>query len=119
MNTKKKKFYDIVGGPNRDAIFDACKYAKDKNVVFPLEFKVSTGYTGHPDEPEAAYVLMKAKNFSIYSIEHEDGSGQSFNLKGHLEIEVYLEHHTVPSWRPRYFEAYYNTKTRKGHICFD
>ena len=53
------------------------------------------------------------------SIEHEDGSGQSFNLKGHLEIEVYLEHHTVPSWRPRRFEAYYNTKTRKGHICFD
>lgn len=30
--------YLIFGGPNRDTLFDACKYAHDKDAVIPIFF---------------------------------------------------------------------------------
>ena len=37
MNTKKEKYYDIVAGPNKDALFDACKYAFSKTARLEVE----------------------------------------------------------------------------------
>ena len=42
MNTnQKEKYYDIVNGPNKDALFDACKYACVKGANIPISFDVA------------------------------------------------------------------------------
>ena len=44
MNTKgikiKERSYEIVNGPNKDTLFDACKYAYSKTTKFAIDFGV-------------------------------------------------------------------------------
>ena len=107
-NQKKENYYDIVNGPNKDALFDACKYACVKDVSIPISFDVTAGYTMPKDHPGCAYIIMPTSDFRIISIENEDGSGESFNLHGYVKR----------SGIQCRFKAYYNTKHRKGSISF-
>ena len=76
-----KKYFNIIGGPSRDLLFDACKYACAQDGAFvPIRFKVVWGYTMPPDDPGCAYVGMPVERVRIIEIAHADGSGQSFNL---------------------------------------
>ena len=114
MNTNEKRDYEIVGGPNRDVLFDACKYAYDKYVRFSVSFTVAIGYTMPKSDPRAAYVPMEVSDFKICGIEHEAGSGESFNLKGYCRAKLDLTSES----RTYNFKAWYNTKTREGTISF-
>ena len=114
MDTNKRE-YDIVGGPNRDVLFDACKYAYNKNVKFSVEFTVAIGYTMPKDDPRSAYVPMEIGDFKVCGIEHEDGSGESFNVHGYCRAKVNLSAES----RTYNFEAYYNTKNREGRIILN
>ena len=107
------KLFKISSGPNRDTIFDACKYAYDKNVVIPLEFGVTGEYYPLPNE-STSLTLIVMQNVHVRSVEHEDGSGHSFMLRGWCEVIT-----PKASWRTRHFRAYYNAKNRTGHIEFD
>lgn len=119
MNTKKneikKRYYEIISGPSKDALFDACKYAYSKATKFAINFGVAGGYTMPRNHPECAYVPMEMHDVLIFGIEHEDGSGDSFNIHGLCKAVLYGVSTEVKSYK---FKAYYNTKTRSGIIVF-
>ena len=75
--------YLIFGGPNRDTLFDACKYAYDKDAVTPIFFGVAEGYTAPLSDPGCAYAALEMSVTKINGISHEDGSGVSFNIRGY------------------------------------
>ena len=118
MDTKKSEGRDfaIVGGPNKDMLFDACKYAYSKSTRVGVEFSVVAGYTTPIDDPGCAYVLMSISDMKITGIEHEDGSGESFNLIGYCRVSLSPLGNSV--LEPYKFNAYYNAKSRKGSISF-
>lgn len=120
MDTTKqarKRHYEIEGGPNKDMLFDACKYAYDKHAKIPIDFAVALAYTRPKSDPGCIYIRMKIANIVISGIEHEDGSGESFNLRGYCsaDLETISGNATLI---PYEFEAYYDSKRRKGHITF-
>ena len=114
MNTKgiKERSYEIVNGPNKDTLFDACKYAYSKTVKFAIGFGVAAGYTMPRNHPGCAYVPMDMSNVTICGIEHEDGSGESLIIHGFCKAAL---HGSSESYR---FKAYYNAKNRTGTIVF-
>lgn len=123
MDTKmneavEKKCYDIIAGPNRDALFDACKYAFSKSVKFSIGFSIAMGYTMPKDDPRCAYIALDITDVKICSIEHEDGSGDSFNLSGFCMADLESSGKINKSFKPYKFDAYYNAKKREGHIAF-
>ena len=108
MNTerlviKKGDDYQIVDGPNRAMLFDACEYAfSDSRLEFSFALKTN---------------LFEIRNWRIWSISHEDGSGHSFNLRGICEVD----HRLAPGgtlFKPVRFEAYYDTGKRTGTLIF-
>lgn len=119
MNTEKteEKYYSIESGPSKAELFDACKYAYSSNAKVGIDFHVAVGYTMPVDHPGCAYIRMKIKDLVIYGIEHEDGSGESFNLRGWCRADL-ASFGEVAAYTPYRFEAYYNTKTRDGRIRF-
>ena len=122
MNTKKtetkEKYYDIVSGPNKDALFDACKYAYSKTAKLTVEFAVAIGYTMPKNDPGCAYIAMAITDIMIYGIEHEDGPGESFNLHGYCKADLNSLGGNNVTYKSYRFKAYYNSKNRKGCITF-
>lgn len=117
MNTKgEDRSFDIVGGPNKDMLFDACKYAYNKSTKVNVDFSVAAGYSMPVDDPGCACVLLSLSDIMITGIEHEDGSGDKFNLVGYCN--AYLEPFGKPNFKWYDFKAYYNAKNRKGWITF-
>ena len=119
MNTKrtetKECYYGIVNGPDRDTLFYACKYAYSKTTKFAIDFEVVAGYTTPQNHPERAYVPVGMSDVAIHGIEHEDGSGESFNIHGVCKATL----HRSPDGAKFYkFKAYYNAKNRAGTITF-
>lgn len=112
MNTK---VYQVINGPSRDRLVEAFKYAYDEKTEVPVDFGVVFRQVS-----ERSFVLLKTKDFRILSLQHEDGSGQSFNIEGYCQVSFLdptkYAHLVLASRR---FKAYYNTATRKGTIKFD
>ena len=113
--TKKKQF-DIVDGPSKDALFDACKYAYSRNAKLEVKFTVAMAYTMSVDNG-GSYWPMKIENITICGISHEDGSGEKFILNGYCRADMRLCPGNV-IYTPYRFDAFYNAKTRKGFISF-
>ena len=113
MNTNGKN-YDIVSGPSRDMLFDAFKYAYDKTAIVQVQFDIAIGYSN--TNSGMGYYKMKSKDFKIVSIEHEDGSGYSFNLRGYCSADTRFRARDAVEYATYKFKAYYNAKTRKGYI---
>ena len=121
MVTETKRKYDIVDGPSKDTLFDSCKYACSKNGSrVTVDFRVAIGYTMPVNDPCCAYVPMAIKNIRIMGIEHEDGSGESFNLTGYCDanLESYRGTKEV-DYKPYSFKAYYTSKRRHGFMVFE
>ena len=114
MNTNGRS-YDIVNGPSRDMLFDAFKYAYDKNAAVTVQFDIALGYVN--SNSGIGYYRMKSKDFKIVGIEHEDGSGFSFNLRGYCSADTRFRARDVVEYTTYKFKAYYNAKTRKGYIA--
>ena len=122
MNTKKAtddRYYEIVSGPNTDKLFDACKYAYDKTSIVAIDFSIAVGYTMPKDHPGSAYIPMSITDIVITSVEHEDGSGESFNLHGYCKADLRTLNKAYADYKPYRFKAYYNTKHREGCISFE
>lgn len=117
MDTKKRRQFEIIDGPNKDALFDACKYAYNSDSTIAIDFTVALGYTMPKNHPAAACVPMSITDITIVGIEHEDGSGKSLNLKGYCKADL-NSFGTDPNYVSYRFEAYYNTKKREGIITF-
>lgn len=102
MNIKKVSM-DIIGGPDKLALIAALSAAYDKNnPVFPgFKVRLSTQLD------RSNFIRLK-----IIGICHEDGSGQSFLIKGFIAPDqefVSLRNYSN-------FEAYYNAQKRSGKI---
>lgn len=116
MNTKKiERSYDIVNGPSKDLLFDACKYAYSKIAKIGLDFAVSAGYTMPRHDPSAAYTPVSMTDVVIGGIQHEDGSGENLNIHGFCKV---APRRGAEETKYCGFRAYYNTKTRNGRITF-
>ena len=107
--------YLIFGGPNRDTLFDACKYAYDKDAVIPIFFAVAESYTAPLNGPICDYTALEMDVTSICGISHEDGSGVKLIVDGYCiaKFSNSLNGRTTCSFR-----AFYNTKTHEGQISF-
>ena len=106
--------YKIEDGPNRCTLFDSCKYSYDAYDKVQPRFLIALGYTDLPHRPTAGVNAMCLKDVHICSIEHEDGSGYSFNLKGYCLADTRIVLRKEANYTPYKFEAYYNARTRKG-----
>lgn len=118
MNTKrietKERYYEIVNGPNRDTLFDACKYAYSRTVKFAIDFSIADGYTMSQNNPARLYIPIDMHDVIVQGIEHEDGSGESFNIYGLCKAVL----HKGDGTKEYQFNTYYNTKRRTGTIRF-
>lgn len=119
MNTNidERSTYVIENGPSKDLLFDACKYAYSSEVRIRINFSVAIACTMKPGDSGCAYVPMKVLNFRIISIEHEDGSGDRFNIYGHCDAAT-SENTDSIVYSPYKFRAYYDTRQRRGRITF-
>lgn len=121
MNTKRnetERTFDIVTGPNKDTLFDVCKYACSKTAKLTVDFAVAIGYTMPKHHPGCAYVPMYISDIKVVGIEHEDGSGESFNLHGYCKADLNSLGGNNVTYKSYRFKAYYNSKNRKGCITF-
>ncbi len=118
MNTNKTVTYDIVAGPNKDALFDSCKYACSETSKVVVDFTVALGYTMPKNDPGCAYIKMPITDIKINGIEHEDGSGESFILHGYCRADLNCFTSNKVEYKPYRFEAYYSSKRREGWISF-
>lgn len=118
MNTER--LFEITNGPSKDALFDACKYAYSKTAKITIEPKIAVGCT-MPLGPGCGctYIPMRIKDVVIVGIEHENDSGESFNLRGECQAELKSLDSKKAVYRPYKFKASYNTRTRKGTISFE
>lgn len=116
MNTKNSCF-EILGGPNKDSLFDACKYACSGIVPIPIHFTIPIGYTMPKGCPGCAYIPMFIKDIKIMGIEHQGLGSENFKLHGSCSADLYSV-----SGRANYasykFDACYNSKNRTGSIVF-
>lgn len=140
MNTSGRKewTFDVVGGPSKDRIFDSCKHAYDEEDQISVKFKVILNTHEGCDMIGAVQLYMA--DTIINKIEHEDGSGHSFNLGGYCKADLgfdigdnydayyirtgyhkggRLPHPEIKKYlRNYYFDMYYNVKSRRGWITF-
>lgn len=110
----KKETYPIEDGPCRELLFDALKYAYDKNVKVSIKFCI-TKQNNSSNTPE----FFKVKNTRITGIDHEDGLGHSFIVKGYLEVcfgESICNDIVKEDYTHCRFVACYSTQTRRGRI---
>ena len=119
MNTTSKSAtncYSIINGPSKSVLFDSCLYAYSKDAKVHVNFAISQGCSNHGDDATKLHLLLPVTNIKITGIEHEDGSGESFILKGYCYVDndhLLRGDHT---YRYKYsrFSAYYDAKSRKG-----
>ena len=103
---------NIVNGPNRDRLIDAFKYAYDEERLTP-GFAIYVGKTVDMDGTERI-ITNKITDITISSLQHESGSGDTFNFDGWCSVALYFG-----GKEKKYtFSGYYNARTRKGVMNF-
>ena len=120
MNTSKSvtNCFSIINGPSKSVLFDSCQYAYSKDVKVYINFAIPQGYSNHSNDATKLYLPMQITDTVITGIQHEDGSGESFNLEGHCKVDIdyHIRNDGVCRYQYRRFTAYYNSKSRKGTI---
>ena len=117
MNTEKN--FDVVNGPCKDLLFDACKYACRKEAEVIPKFSIAQYYIGDArDNTKRMAVYMPVKNFYIMGIDNEDGSGESWNVRGSVDADLDNRDSKHPDWTHYRFFMYYNSRRREGVITF-
>lgn len=105
----KEKSFNIVNGPSKDSLFDNCKYwhnASSNPLKSRVFFAVVVGYSAPASDPGCAAMVETVTDVNVQGIEHENGSGYSFNIHGYATLD-----------RKAYrFRAYYNAQSRNGRI---
>ena len=118
MNTSKSvtNCFSIINGPSKSVLFDSCLYAYSKDVKVHVNFAISQGCSNHGDDATKLHLLLPVTNIKITGIEHEDGSGESFILKGYCYVDKDHLLRGDHTYRYKYsrFSAYYDAKSRKG-----
>ena len=111
---KKERRFDIISGPNRSTLFNACEYACDENSYIAVDFVIARGYTAPKNDPGCAYIPMVITNIKITKIGHKMGSGKDLYLDGHGDADLDSIGGGNVTYRPYEFWALYNARVRKG-----
>ena len=118
MNTNsikvEKRSFEIIDGPSLHTIVDAFKYADWPNVKIPLDFKVAVTYTAHPSNENAAYIPASIRNINVRGLKREK-LDDTLKISGVCEADI-RTNQKIKFFKLYKFEAYYNTKIRKGRI---
>ena len=109
MNTMHKTIA-IEDGPSVDRLFDAIKYAYEENSKIKVGFSVAKSYLECTDNSSATSIKLKMGDVKLVGICHESGDSHSYILRGYCSICEDGKSREVP------FKAYYNARTRKGHV---
>lgn len=116
MNTEKKAYYDIVDGPSKDVLLNLDLDRKFLTLMRapdrPIGFDVVLSLIPDGD------VVMSFIDLEFSSIEHDDGSSESFYFRGHC-IRDYASRslgEREPSYTKYWFSGWYNFKLRKGGV---
>ena len=98
--------HSIISGPESGLLWDAAKYAFKKNIPDLVFFEIKNPFPELiPDETVKIWV-------KILGIEHEDGSGKSFNIHGYVSKAC-----PIGRYASRRFFAYYNAGSpRHGEL---
>ena len=102
MNTNSSLNEIVVqfcDGPSRDRLIDAFKYAEDDKARVTVEFYTQGG--------EIVSIVPTM-------LEHEDGSGQSFNGHGYVTVDTIANHKLYE----KHIYFYFQTASRNGYIKF-
>lgn len=91
---------NLVDGPSRDRLIDAFKYAEDDSTLVPVDF-----YTKSKEKIPIVPTML----------EHEDGSGHSFNGHGYVTVDTIAGHKLYDKHIYFYF---YTASDRHGYIKF-
>lgn len=108
--TEVKEVHEIFDGPSREALFDALRLAFDTEPK--VEFTVNTGARLSGPVETSAWIGAKIL-FKVIGLEHEDGSGNSFNFEGYI---MPPPGKVVNVGHMEMVRGYFNTKTRRGAI---
>lgn len=119
MNTTSKSVtnrFSIINGPSKSVLFDSCQYCYSKDVKVHIDFAIPQGYSSHSNDAVKLYLPMQITDIAITGIQHEDASGESFNLEGYCKVDIdyHIRNDGVCRYQYRRFTAYYNSKSRKG-----
>ena len=112
----EKRHFDIITGPNKDRLFDACRYYNEEASI-PIHFSIAVGYDKPRYDPRCTYIEMYIKNVKIRGIENDSNSKEEFIIKGDCEADL-NSFGDNPKYQPKTFSALYNAKSRKGFISF-
>lgn len=99
--------YEIVDGPSEDSLFNSirnkpcpcCGKSWNDSVQFQL-------IVSHANDYPEAKDRVRRLSAKISGIQREDGSGESWNITGHIAIHLGTMR----------FKGYYSSKNRKGHL---
>lgn len=102
--TTTEQYIAIEAGPSREELFDALKYAYNKEHPFEVTFTgLSVRQTG-----DVRQNLGRGKfTAKIVGLMHEDGSGQN------LIVDAYV---SVKPLQGKLVKFYYSAKQRTGHL---
>ena len=87
-----------------------------KQAHVPVAFGVVKDCVAPRDDPSHTCTMLATKDFRILSLQHEDGSGYSFNIEGYCKARPQGGKNSLTEHR---YTMYYNAKTRKGTITFE
>ena len=116
MRTENERKFDVTGGPSKDLIFDAFKYAYSKTSKINLDFHVVLGYSLPKDHYASCAFLVPTSDFRITEVSYEDGSGDRLILHGYCKADLHAM--GKESMKLHEFRAYYDTKRREGVMTF-
>ncbi|MBR6961623.1 hypothetical protein IKH79_02550 [Candidatus Saccharibacteria bacterium] len=106
--------YKVCGGPAKDTLFDAVKYAYDNTNRVTVNFSVVFDY----EAPGGTYRPLHVSNFKLIGIAHEDGSGHKFNIAGYCYVRFAPMNPEASHFHQRRFTMFYDAKKREGKITF-
>ena len=115
--------FDIVDGPNRDFLFDACKYVNKKNVSLMVDLTIADGYK-KSENGSKTYIPLKVDDIKVTGITRKEDENKApiFNdeliLHGICRADLSGRGEGKEFFKAYHFEACYNTKTRKGSVYF-
>lgn len=102
--TTTMQYLIIEAGPSREELFDALKYACDKEREFKVTFTALQVRQVGKIRQNSRRGKFTAR---IIGLMHEDGSGQSFIIDAYVSVKG-LENKVV--------KFYYSAKRRTGHL---
>ena len=110
--------FSIFSGPSKSVLFDSCLYAYSKDVKVHVNFGISQGCLNDGNDATKMHLMLQITDIVITGIQHEDASGESFNLEGYCKVDIdyHIRNDGVCRYQYRRFTAYYNSKSRKGTI---